>query len=666
MGNQPEHPLPTLAAVEPAAPADQLSAQLQDLFGLTDFRPAQRGVIEALLAGRDVLCVMPTGAGKSLCYQLPAAVSRSFALVVSPLISLMADQVQQLTEQSIPALMLNSAQSIDDRRDVLRRLHAGFQGLLYVAPERFFADNFAAVLQKLRPTLLAIDEAHCISQWGHDFRPEYAKLGQVRQLLGSPPTIALTATATADVRQEIIDGLSLTDPQIVVTGFDRPNLSYESRRVRGIAAKQQALVELLAASPAPAGSAIIYCSTRKSVEEVAAFLAAQLPARPICAYHAGMTPTVRTAAQDRFMQSAGSVAVATNAFGMGINKPDVRLVVHWSLTATLEAYYQEAGRAGRDGRPARCVLLYNFADRHTQDYFIDQIGQDKTIDPQLVDELKRHARQRLDQMIVYAGAHRCRRRMILDYFGDEAPVHACRCDTCHASVARPEAPDPAQPDAEIVVPPAVSVSVRQMLSAIARLRGRFGVNAVADVLAGSEAQRVGRDGLKDLSVWGLMRVYPRKRIVAMLHRLIEAGLARQRDADGIKFRPIVELTAAGIAVMKDAQPVPPTLADLAPAHLPPLPASRERDRVKADPSPPATTTTDAPEAQARFERLRAARLELAKQQQVPAYVVCHDKTLWSIARLAPADENALQQISGMGPKKVSAYGAALLRALRED
>ena len=298
----------------------------------------------------------------------------------------MEDQVQQLRDEGIAASFLNSALGPNLRRQVMKELAEGFGGMLYVAPERFFAADFQELMPRLKVKFLAIDEAHCVSQWGHDFRPEYMRLGEVRQKLGSPPCIALTATATEDVRDDIIRSLGLREPTIVVTGFDRPNLVYECRRIAKVSDKDQELVDLIRAEP---GSCIVYCSTRKAVDEVTSILGGNLRDRPIYAYHAGMDQSARTANQEQFMNTARAVAVATNAFGMGINKPDVRLVVHYNLPGTLEAYYQEAGRAGRDGLQSRCILLFSYQDRYTQEFFIDKIGDENRIaDPRLIDDLK--------------------------------------------------------------------------------------------------------------------------------------------------------------------------------------------------------------------------------------------------------------------------------------
>ena len=536
-----------------------LREHLQNLFGLDDFRVAQREVIEDVLRGKDVMCVMPTGAGKSLCFQLPAAIDGGLTLVVSPLISLMEDQVQQLRDGGIPAAFLNSALTASMRRQVMNELETGFDGLLYVAPERFFAADFQELMPRLKPKFFAIDEAHCVSQWGHDFRPEYSRLGEVREKLGSPPCIALTATATEDVRDDIIRQLGLREPTIVITGFDRINLAYESRRLARSSEKEGELLQLMRSEP---GSAIVYCATRKAVDEVTSLLSGSLMDRPIFAYHAGMDQAARTANQERFMNTPRAVAVATNAFGMGINKPDIRLVVHYNIPGTLEAYYQEAGRAGRDGLASRCVLLFSYQDKYTQDFFIKKIGEDNpTADPRKIALLKQHAQTKLDLMVRYAQTHHCRRQMILSYFGDEADVVGCVCDVCRRGQPLSLT---AGATAPVIVSDEVVMLCRQMLSAVARLNGKFGVGVVAEVLAGSENEKSQRWGFDKLSVFGLLRVYPIKRIVAMLHRLMEAGLARQRDPEGMKFRPVVELTGAGIAVMKGEQLPPSTLADLLP------------------------------------------------------------------------------------------------------
>jgi ATP-dependent DNA helicase RecQ len=629
-----------------------LRDHLNSLFGLDEFRPAQREVIEAVLARRDVLCVMPTGAGKSLCYQLPAAIAEGLAIVVSPLISLMEDQVQQLRDQGIPALLLNSSLGAAQQRQVVAELEGGFKGLLYVAPERFFLPGFGSMLARLKPWLLAVDEAHCISQWGHDFRPEYSRLGEVRRMLGEPVVIASTATATDDVRADIIHQLQLRQPDVVITGFDRPTLRYECRRIAKVIAKDTELVQLVRDEP---GSCIVYCATRKSVDEVTALLRNNVARRKVFGYHAGMENSTRSENQEKFMATSDGIAVATNAFGMGINKPDIRLVVHYNIPGTLEAYYQEAGRAGRDGAKARCVLLFSFQDRYIHEFFISKIGEENEhADPAITTERKNHATMKLDLMIRYAQSHQCRRQTILDYFGDATDISGCLCDVCARH-------DPASPSAGSTVPPTTSADpeviklVRQLLSGVARVNGKFGVGIIADLLAGSEDEKILRWGLQNLTVHGLLKDKPVKRIIAMLHRLLEVGLIRQRDADGIKFRPVLEISPIGVEVMKGIQPPPRSLDDLA-GHATARSAGSEK--ISLEP----TVDLD-PAAAERFEKLRAIRMQLARERKLPPYCICHDSTLRLIAASRPADVDALERIKGMGPMKVKLYGSAILAAV---
>ena len=663
-------------------------------FGLRDFRPSQREVIQDVLAGRDVLCVMPTGAGKSLCYQLPAVVGGGLTVVVSPLISLMDDQVRQLRQRNIESAFLNSSQSAAEQRDVLRRVAGdggSYSGLLYVAPERFFGGGFTSFLKQHDVQLLAIDEAHCVSQWGHDFRPDYSRLGRVREELGEPVTIALTATATDDVRQDIVRSLHLRDPQIYVTGFDRPNLSYEARVLEKKAHKPDALHEIINQNP---GSGIVYCATRRAVDEVTGALSDQFPGRAVFAYHAGMDAGARQSNQERFMATAGAIAVATNAFGMGINKPDIRWVVHYNLPGTLEAYYQEAGRAGRDGAESRCVILYHFGDRKTQEFFIDNIGRDRDDqDPEVIDELKGRATAKLDLMVRYARSARCRREQILEYFGDEQEARDCTCDVCRGEAGG----EPAVP-----MTPETILLTQKMLSAVARMRGQFGLGAVAEVLAGIDNERAQRWRLNELSVFGLLSDYPPKQLVAMLHRLVEAGLVRQRDPDQQR-RPIIEITLVGIDVMKGQKSPPAVLGGLATRGRRTGGGSGGAGRAGSSNTaagagtsgnPTRTgsssstisgraatvlggrTVPDAedhaspeeeeldPQTQDRLARLKTVRTSLAKEASLPSYCICHDKTLKLIARDQPGDVEALERIKGMGPHKVRMYGDKLLAALQ--
>jgi ATP-dependent DNA helicase RecQ len=627
------------------APMDELTDILRSRFGLESFRPAQREVVEGFLAGRDALCVMPTGAGKSLCYQLPAVVRGGLCVVVSPLISLMDDQVRILREHDINAAFLNSSLSAGEQRDVMRGLLTGYTGLLYVAPERFSHGGFVDAMSRARVTMLAVDEAHCISQWGHDFRPEYSQLGQFRQAIGDPPTIALTATATDDVRADIVRLLHLREPDITITGFDRTNLMYESQRMQSNDDRDRRLVELLADQ---SGSAIVYCSTRKSVEQVASELGEKLKSRTVVPYHAGIQMRDRTEFQQRWVREPGAIAVATNAFGMGINKPDVRTVIHYNLPGTLEAYYQEAGRAGRDGLPARCVILYRPADRATQEFFIDKIGEgNDNIEPKTIRQRQQIARDKLELMVQYAAGHRCRRQMILDYFGDEQDIADCTCDVCRRGGGSA---------GDVVVDESVVMLVRKVLSAIARLNGRFGIGAVADVLGGADVERVNRYGWDKLPTYGLLKDHKRTQIREWIDRVMEAGLARQIDPDGT-FKPVIELTSTGVEVMRGTRRPPEVLAEMIS-----VPATGVRERKKGKPAATDTTQMDV-DSTGRFDKLKAVRARIAREKSVPAYVICHDAVLRLIAMRVPTSLEELGTIKGMGPMKVKLYGSDLLAAI---
>lgn len=627
--------------------SDAVLDLLHQRFGLADFRPSQRDVIDAILDARDTLCVMPTGAGKSLCYQLPAVLRGKLTVVVSPLISLMADQHRLMRDRNIDSRILNSSMSPDAQRDVLDEILAGYAGLLYVSPERCAMPGFKELLKRVGVGMLAIDEAHCISQWGHDFRPEYAQLGDFRRGIGNPTTAALTATATDDVRADIIRLLHLHEPAIFITGFDRPNLTYASLRMSGDNQRDAALQKLLHDTP---GSVIVYASTRRAVDRVHALLTESMPDRAVLRYHAGMDARERNEQQHRFMSDPTAVAVATSAFGMGINKPDVRLVVHFNLPGTIEQYYQEAGRAGRDGLPARCVLLYRPADRATQDFFIQQLGRDNpNQSTEQIAQRKQIATDKLDLLVSYAAGHRCRRRMILDYFGDETDIERCACDVCQRG-------DFIEADLD----DHTALVIRKILSGIARLRGRFGAGAVADLLSGSEAERVVQQGWDQLPTYGILRDQSRKTIRLWIDRVMEAGLAKQIDPDG-KFMPVVDLSPVGVEVMRGARRPPAVLADLLHDIKSDRKSARDRKSNKSGSSNDEPALTD--DAADRFEKLRAARAELARDKQLPPYVIAHDRTLRAIARDDPHTLEALERVHGMGPMKIKLYGQIFLHAL---
>ncbi len=607
-------------------------------FGLTQFRPGQREIIEAVLAGRPTIAVLPTGAGKSLCYQLPAVALEGLAVIVSPLISLMKDQVDALTARGIPAAFINSSIGADERSERLRAAVRGELRLLYVAPERFRAPGFADVLARAQPALFAVDEAHCMVEWGHDFRPDYARLGDVRARLGAPRLVALTATATPDVRQEIGAQLGMNEPAVFVRGFDRTNLRLSVVPVQGGDDKLRHVLHLLDEPEARGKPAIVYAATRKKAAEVAAALReAGVTAR---AYHAGLADDERAAVQEAWMRDDVRVVVATNAFGMGVDKRDVRLVVHHELPGSAEAYYQEAGRAGRDGAPARCVLLFNHADVRLREFLISSGGADA---PPRPDAVVAAERERLRAMMAYAYARGCRRAFLLGYFGDE--VHRCGgdalpCDSCAAL----QHDAPISDDEHLLV--------RKVLSCVARVDGAFGRKRIALCLVGSDAREVVEAGLHKLSTFGVLRGRPVAWALDVLGTLEAAGLIL---SEGDEY-PCLRLTAAGREVMHDRARMRAT-----------LPAERAPAAKKARAATARTgdgDDADGPVDEPLFARLRELRAKLARDEQLPAYCVFHDRTLLALARARPATLDELAAVPGVGPAKLAKYGAAFLDALR--
>jgi ATP-dependent DNA helicase RecQ len=614
-------------------------------FGLAHFRPGQREIIEAVLSGRPTIAVLPTGAGKSLCYQLPAVALEGLAVVVSPLISLMKDQVDALRARGIPATFINSSIPPDERDYRLRAALRGDLRLLYVAPERFRAPGFGAALARAQPVLLAIDEAHCMVEWGHDFRPDYARLQEVRAQLGAPRLVALTATATPDVRQEIGTQLAMDDPAVFVRGFDRANLRLSVMPVQGADDKLRCVLRLLDEPEARGHPAIVYAATRKKAAEVAGALReAGILAR---AYHAGLDDGERAEVQEAWMRDQVRVVVATNAFGMGVDKRDVRLVVHHELPGSAEAYYQEAGRAGRDGLSAHCVLLFNHADVRLREFLIASGGPiGKNDAPPRPAAVVQAERERLRAMMGYAYARGCRRAFLLSYFGDE--VHRCggdalRCDGCQARLAEEPVSDEDQ------------LLVRKVLSCVARVNGAFGRKRIALCLIGSDAREVVDGGLHRLSTFGVLRGRPVAWALDLLGTLEAAGLIM---AEGDEY-PCLRVTAAGREVMHDRARMP--------VALPPERTRRSRaDRGSLGPAAGDGEGGDAPPVdEPLFQRLRELRGRLAAEAKLPAYCIFHDRTLAALARQRPGTLDQLAAVPGVGPAKLAKYGAAFLAALQE-
>ena len=596
-------------------------AILKDVFGYPAFRGPQAEIVDHVAGGGDCLVLMPTGGGKSLCYQIPALLRTGTGIVVSPLIALMQDQVAALLEAGVRASFLNSTLANEDAAAVERRLIAGEFDLLYVAPERLLTPRFMQLLEKLRHTdklaLFAIDEAHCVAQWGHDFRPEYIQLSVLHERFPNVPRIALTATADQQTREEIIARLGLDGARTFVASFDRPNIRY--RIVEKANAKAQLLAFLRAEHPQNAG--IVYCLSRRKVEETAAWLVEQ--GLNALAYHAGMETATRTRHQARFLREDGIIMVATIAFGMGIDKPDVRFVAHLDLPKSIEGYYQETGRAGRDGAPADAWMAYGLADVVNHRRMIEASEAD--------DQFKRVAGAKLDALLGLCEATTCRRVRLLAYFG-EASSPCGNCDTC-------------------LEPPEVwdgTVAAQKALSCVFRTGQRFGAGHLIDVLLGNETDRVLQWGHRELSTFGIGKELDKKQWQAVYRQLIAQGmLAVDHSGYGA-----LKLTQASRAVLTGGQIV----------HLRHAQETR-RARGASKGAGAATALDDA--ARERWERLRNWRAAIAKKHGVPAYVVFHDATLAELARECPSTTDALSRISGVGARKLERYGADLLALLRE-
>ncbi|MFA5939301.1 MAG: DNA helicase RecQ [Sinimarinibacterium sp.] len=612
--------------------SDPVRDTLKHRFGFDAFRPGQEAVVRDALAGRDLLAIMPTGGGKSLCFQLPALLRPGVALVVSPLIALMQDQVRLLDGMGIAATFLNSSLDGAESARRQRELIAGNVRLLYVAPERLllpeFLDGFLARLQQqVGLSALVIDEAHCVSEWGHDFRPEYRQLAAFRARFPQLPCWAFTATATARVRRDIVAQLQLHDPAVHVASFNRPNLYYAVRHK-----DRRSYADLLTQAQG-GGSGIVYCLSRKRVDELAGKLRddgiAALP------YHAGLNAEARREHQDRFIRDDVQVMVATIAFGMGINKPDVRWVVHYDLPRTIEGYYQEAGRAGRDGEPARCTLYFGVGDIHTAEFLIAQKTHPET--GEALEDEQRVARQQLRQVLDYAESSECRRAVQLRYFGEAFAPPCGACDNCcepRTLVDR-------------------TVAAQQLLSCIARLaqrNQRYGGSYVIDLLRGADTEKIRRNGHEDLSTYGIGRELSQDEWRALLRALLHQGLVDETQ-DGY---PVLRLNADSRAVLRGERRV-----EIAQAAPRPSPARKPRRGEAAAASPPL------PADEALFEALRALRKRLASEAGVPSYVVFTDASLRAMAERKPQDLDAFARIPGVGDRKLAQYGERFTALIRE-
>ena len=583
---------------------------LRKVFGFHEFRPNQESVVRSLLQQRDVLAIMPTGGGKSLCYQLPAVLLPGTCMVISPLIALMKDQVDGARSNGIRAAFLNSSQSPEERDEVMSDLLSGKLDLLYVAPERFILSHFREMLNRVQLSMAVIDEAHCISEWGHDFRPDYLSLSDLVSLFPGIPVAAFTATATHRVQQEILDKLALRNPFIVRASFDRPNLLYDVRFKENVDAQ---LVSLLNSNPGKA--AIIYRTSRKSVNDTTAILQAKgFRALP---YHAGLTDLDRKKNQEAFIRDQVEVIVATIAFGMGIDKSNIRLVIHADLPKSIENYYQETGRAGRDGEPAACTLLFSQGDIPKMRFFIDAMTDEPERDRALA---------ALSRVSAFASTSVCRRRTLLDYFGEHYPHENCNsCDICLGT-------------REVVD---ATLEAQMVLSAIVRTEERFGATHITDILTGSRNKKILDFGHDRLKTYGVGKGHDKK----YWRRLIDELLAQKVIEKSEGLYPTLILLPKASKVLRREEPFD-IVHRLEKKAVLPLPKSG-----------------DAPSDNKLFELLCTQRKQIADEQQIPPYVVFSDRTLHDMAASLPRTAEAMLTVSGVGEVKLQRYGRQFLRLI---
>ena len=612
--------------VRKARVTGDIHAILKSVYGYGAFREGQEDVIGAILDGRDVLGVMPTGAGKSLCYQIPALAMEGCAIVISPLISLMKDQVNALTQAGVPAAFLNSSLSERQTAAALSNARGGKYKIIYVAPERLLTERFLSLAAKMNLSMIAVDEAHCISQWGQDFRPAYLDIPEfIRRLPARPRLCAFTATATERVRADIRRLIGLREPLELVTGFDRPNLYY---RVLRPANKREALTELLNGYRGMSG--IIYCATRKQVEEICDSL--KRDGFRAARYHAGLSDDERRRNQDAFAMDDSGVMVATNAFGM--DKSDVRFVIHYNMPKDIESYYQEAGRAGRDGERADCVLLYSAQDMITQSFFIDHMGEESNLSPEDAAKLREQARARLIAMQGYCRTDGCLRAYILRYFGEKTAGKCDRCGNC------------ARPAAQIDVTP-VALNIVKCVSECGQ---RFGASVVAAVLAGSREERLLQYRLDRLNSYGALSQYERASISQLIDRMVEKGFLKRVGDE----YPILKLGANARALVDGSM----RMKDYS------LPAvkgetAKKRRAARATKREAEVTT----ESEALFQALRKLRTKIAEEKHVPPYVVLTDAALRDMSAKRPHSREDMLLVSGVGEAKMKAYGERFLQEI---
>jgi len=622
---------------------------LQDKFGYASFRPGQNEAIDAILAGKDVLAVMPTGAGKSLCYQIPALLIDGMTIVISPLISLMKDQVTALQKAGCDAAFLNSSLTAQEYADTMDEILAGKIKLLYIAPERLQRADISQFTINTNLPLIVIDEAHCVSQWGHDFRTSYLQIANfIKSLKPRPVVAAFTATATEKVREDIHRLLALRNPLAINTGFDRPNLYFEVQKPKD---KKTALLECLEKRKQSSG--IIYCATRKSVEETCHLLARH--GFDATRYHAGLSDNERRKNQEDFIYDRKTVMVATNAFGMGIDKSNVSYVIHYNMPKNIESYYQEAGRAGRDGEPADCILLYNGQDVRINQYLITADNQNEDYEDDYQDynirsELHAHNLELLKQMTFYAAGSDCLRRRLLTYFGEQSPASCGNCSNCITE----------HPEVDI------TIEAQKIFSCVYRLKQRsrsFGKTMIIDILRGSKSEKIHRFGFDTLTTWGIMSDTSAHRMRLIMDFLIDKGFLIMEDSE----YPVVTL-GNGNELFKEGQKILMNLPEekKKPPKQEKLSYSKTESAVTTKNTQPLNKQISSADIDNElFEKLRKLRREIADKENVAAYIIFSDATLKDMCRKKPVSLIQFSTVNGVGNVKLEKYGEIFTALIRE-